>query len=365
MKSKNITLWVILGIAGIILIGIIFSPHSTATTEVGVRVVQFGIFEPTGVEQKLYAPGATYFFPLFINEWYTFDTKLQNIEMTMSPEMGSRKKRDDLLFKTIDGNDISLDVIITYRINPSKAPEILQNVAPNNSELEENVVRTITRNITRDMFGELKTEDFYIAEKRTQKAEDAKIVLNNMLNRYGVIIESVLPKDYRFNDAYQQAIEDKKVADQIAERYKSEANATVEEYLQRIEQANGDVNKMIAEADGEYAKSKIAADAYYEQQEKIAKAIEAEGKAEAKGIEKMVEALNSSGGITLVKLKIAEALAGKSIYLLPFGDSGGIDLKTTDVNDLLKLYGARKLSKGPAAEPEPLEEDLFNEEVEE
>ena len=32
--------------------------------------------------------------------------------------------------KTIDGNDISLDVIIAYRIDPQKAPYILQYVAP-------------------------------------------------------------------------------------------------------------------------------------------------------------------------------------------------------------------------------------------
>jgi regulator of protease activity HflC (stomatin/prohibitin superfamily) len=168
------------------------------------------------------------------------------------------------------------------------------------------------------------------------------------LNPYGIIVESVLPKDYRFNEAYQAAIEEKKVADQVAERYKSEANATVEEYRQKIQAAQGEVNKMVADIDGEFAKSRIAADAYYEQQAMIAKAIEAEGQAEARSIEKMVLALNGSGGDTMVKLKIAEALAGKPIYLLPFGDGSGIDLKTTDINDLLKVYGAKELATGKA-----------------
>lgn len=345
MKPKSFLFWAIIGIAVLVLLVFLFFPHSTKTTEVGVRVIKWSPFEKQGVVQKVYNPGATYFFPVIINEWHTFDTKLQNIEMTLRPDTGSRKGRDDLLFKTIDGNDISLDVIIAYRIIPEKAPFILMNVAPNNRELEENVVRTITRNITRDLFGELKTEDFYNADKRTQKAEDSRISLNKILNNYGVVIESILPKDYRFNDAYQKAIEDKKVADQIAERFKSETKATVEEYLQRIEQAQGDVNQMVADVDGEYEKSKIAADAYYEQQQKIAKAIEAEGVAEAKGIEKMVQALNSAGGNTMVKMEIARALAGKSIYLLPFGDSGGIDLKTTDINDLLKVYGVKKLKE--------------------
>ncbi|MDD5669492.1 MAG: prohibitin family protein [Candidatus Omnitrophica bacterium] len=317
-------------------------PHQTKSTEVGVRVIKWSPFAKSGVVQQVYAPGVTYFFPPFINEWYTFDTKLQNMEMTAS-ERGVRMGKDDLIFKTIDGNDIGLDVIIAYRIDPNNAPFILAHVAKNSFELEEKVLRPVTRNIIRELFGELKTEDFYVANKRTEKADIVKDALNKILNPYGVIIESVLPKDYRFNSAYQKAIEEKKIADQMAERFKSEAKATVEEYRERLQQAQGDVNKMIAQVDGEYMRAKISVDAYYEQQEMISKAIETEGTAEAKGIEKMVEALNSSGGKTMVKMRLAEALAGKRIFLLPLGDSGGIDLKTTNVNDLLRLYGVKQL----------------------
>jgi hypothetical protein len=46
----------------------------------------------------------------------------------------------------------------------------------------------------------------------------------------------------------------------------------------------------------------------------------------------------------MVKLKIAEALEGKRIVLLPVGSGGGLDLKTTNVNKLLETYGARSLA---------------------
>ena len=328
----------------IIFIFFTYFPHQTKSTEVGVRIIKWSPFVKKGVVEKVYAPGATYFFPPIINDWYTFDAKLQNMEMTASTS-GARHGKDDLIFKTIDGNDIALDVIIAYRIIPEKAANILQNVGKNNKELEEKLVRPLTRNITRELFGELKTEDFYVANKRTEKAEAAKEILNKLLEPYGVIIESVLPKDYRFMAAYQRAIEDKKVADQMVERFKSEVKAVVEEYNQRVQQAQGEVNQMIAGVDGEFMQEKISADAYYQQQEKIAKAIEVEGIAEAKGIAKMVQALNSSGGETLVKIRLAEALQGKKIYLLPFADSGNIDLKTTDINDLLRTYGVKQFQK--------------------
>ncbi len=326
------------------LLGALFFPHSTRSTEVGVRVIKWSPVGKQGVVSQVYAPGATYFFPILVNEWYTFDTRLQNIEMTASTNF-SRGESDELLFKTVDGNDISLDVIISYRIDPAKASLILEQVALNSVLLEERIVRPITRSITRDIFGGLKTEDFYVADKRTTKAEEVRSALNAELNPYGIIVESVLPRDYRFNPAYQKAIEEKKVADQLVERYKSETKATVEEYLQKVQFAQGDVNKMVAEIDGEYQKAKISADAYFEQQSLIAKAVEAEGNAESQGIEKMVDALNSGGGKTMVKLRMAESLVGKKIYLLPLGQSNSIDLKTTDVNDLLKLYGLQSLSR--------------------
>lgn len=321
-----------------------FFAHQTKPTEVGIRIIKWSPFAPRGISPHIYQPGATYFFPPILNGWHVFDTKLQNMEMTIS-ERGVRLGKDDLVFKTIDGNDIALDVIIAYRIDPAKAPLILQYVARSNSELEEKLVRPITRNVTRELFGALKTEDFYVADKRTEKANAAMLVLNELLNPLGVIVENVLPKDYRFNPQYQKAIEEKKIADQMAERFKSETKATVEEYLQKMQQAQGDVNKMIADIDGEFLKAKIGADAYFEQQKMIAKAIEAEGVAQAKGIEKMVEALNNSGGTTMIKIKLAEALKGKRIYLLPYGTSEGIDLKTTNINDLIKVFGIKSLDK--------------------
>jgi len=159
-------------------------------------------------------------------------------------------------------------------------------------------------------------------------------ILNEMLNPYGVIVEKVATRDYRFNKAYQQAIEDKKIADQFVEKNKSATKAAKEEYLMKLEQAKGDVEKMKAKVNGEFQQAKIEADAYYEQQSKIAQAIEVEGRTEAKAIEKMNKALAGSGGEVMVKLKIAEALADKKILLLPIS-GGGVDLRTLNVNELI------------------------------
>jgi len=320
-------------------------PHTTGETQVGVRTRKLGLISPKGVEEQVYAPGATYFFLPFINDWNVFDTKLQNLEMTFSKIRGDRRSQDDLVFKTIDGNDISLDVIIAYRIDASKAPYILQYVARDDVTLRDTIVRTVARSKPRDIFGELKTEAFYVAESRETQSNKAKDALQQILGPMGIIIEKVLTNDYRFNPEYTKAIEDKKVADQQVEKNKSAQHAATEEYKRKLEEAKGEVNKMVADADGQYLKDKIEADVYQEQQQLLAKAIQAEGIADAKGIQEMNNALAGSGGEVIVKLKIAEALQGKRIILLPVSE-GGMNLKTTDINRLIETLGVKSLAGG-------------------
>jgi len=323
--------------------------RTTGETEVGVRTVKIGVFAPKGVENRVYAPGSTYIFLPFVNDWHTFDTKLQNLEMTIHSSRGDRKSRDDLLFKTIDGNDIGLDVIIAYRIDPNQAPYILQYVAKDNRTLREKVVRTVARSKPRDIFGELKTEEFYVADTREAKAQAAKEVLQEILGPMGIVVERVFTKDYRFNPEYQKAIEDKKVADQRVEKNRSAQHAATEEYKRKLEDAKGEVNKMVASVDGEFRMAQIEVDAYFERQSLLAKAIRAEGIAEAAGIREMNKALLGTGGEALVKLRIAEALQDKKIVLLPVSE-GGMNLKTLDMNRLIETLGIRALA-APAEKP--------------
>ncbi|MDC0036927.1 prohibitin family protein [bacterium] len=343
--KRRLTLLVLLSQL-LFLTGCVF--YSTQPNEVGVRTTKLGLFGKAGVESEIYAPGSTYLFLPVIYDWHTFNTNLQNMEMTAQLAKGDIYGQDDLKFKTIDGNDIGLDLIISYRIIPEKAPYIVAHVARSDMELRTKIVRVVARSLPRDIFGELQTEAFYKSELRAEKSVKAKALLNEILNPYGVIVEKVLTKDYRFNREYQQAIEDKKIADQQTEKLRSEVLAKQEEYKRKLERAKGEVFKDIAKADGDYEQAKIAADAYYIQQQNIAKAIQREGKAEAQGIQKMNEALAEQGGKIMVKLEMAKALKDKKIILLPSASGNSIDLKTLDVNKFLEVEGLRAKSQTTA-----------------
>ncbi|RME21422.1 MAG: prohibitin family protein [Deltaproteobacteria bacterium] len=319
------------------------TPHSTGSTEVGVRVAKVGLFEPKGVSPEPYPPGATYFFAPVINDFYLYDTALQNLVMSRDAGAGNRYGDDALYFKTIDGNDISVDVTVAWSIDPPKAPYLLQFVGPNTQSVEEKLVRPVSRTLIRDVLNSLASEQFYDAGIRFKKAEEAAALLNHYLNPEGVLISQVLLGEHRFNERYEQIIRDKKVAEQDAARLSSETEAAREQRRRELEQAKGVVNQAMEEARGEAQQKRIEADAIYYQRQREAEAILAEQRAKAKGIAERARALSGAGGRNIVKLKVAEALKGKPIVFVP---TGGMDLRTTDMNDLLQTYAVVKGSSG-------------------
>jgi len=302
--------------------------HSTGSNEVGVVANWF-----TGLSQELYAPGQTYFFVPFINDWYTFSTQTQTLAMTAAVTGGDRAVKDDLEFKTRDGNDVGVDVTVLYRIDPQKAPLVLAKVARDDDAVKEKIVRPLARAIPRDCLNELTSEEIY-TDKKFKAADCAVVALNKALEPYGLVCENVAFADHRFHPGYQKAIVDKKVFDQQVNTNKSAAESAQREWEANLEKTRGDVEQKIAAEKGKAEQMTLDADAYYFSKQKDAEAILAEKKASAQGIRKLNQAMAGSGGRTRVKLKIAAALQGKRIVVLPAG-AGTASLNKLDVNALL------------------------------
>ncbi len=313
--------------------------HSTDSTEVGVLTRKIGIFGKSGVQQETYPPGATYTFPAIITDWNVYNVALQNLEMTSSRTSGDRATKDDIEFKTHDGNDISVDVTVAWRVDTSKAPYILEHVGGSTPEVKENLVRPACRSIVRDVLNTMTSEEFYVSDKRFEKAEKARELLAKVLAPEGVIIERVIMGEHHFHPEYEKVIHDKKLAEQTGERMVSEGHAAQQEALRNLETAKGQVNQKIATASGQLAQVRLHTDADFYSSQREAEAILAERRAHAKGVGKQNQAMSGAGGRTLVKLRVAESLAGKQIVFLPGGGKGG-GLQTVNLNELLARYAA-------------------------
>ncbi len=323
-------------------------PHAVESTEVGVRTLNIALIGEPGVQPDVFGAGATYFFPVFIYSWDVFDTGLQNLAMTRDATTGARGGDDSLHFKTSDGNDISVDVTVAWRVTPEKAPYILQFVGPDTRSVEERLVRPVVRSVLRDVLNELRSEQYYDADVRFQKAEQGREVCNHYLEPEGVRVDQVLLGEHKFNPEYEQVIKDKTVADQEAARLRSETEAAREQMRRELEVAKGQVNQTIEQARGEAAKAQLSADASYFMRQREAEALLAEARSRTEGLKAQARAMAGTGGRNMVKIKVAEALANKPIVFLP---SGGGDFRTTNMNQLLEKYGA--LAAAGYAAPTP------------
>ena len=311
-------------------------PHSTESTQVGVRTAKVALLGPSGVVKDVYAPGGTYFFPPFVNDWNVFDTGVQNLTMKRSVSGEGSSADDALHFKTHDGNDISVDVTLAWHIDPTKAVYVLEFVGPDTRQVSERLVRPVARSVLRDVLNDLRSEQYYDASVRFSKADEARDVCNHYLASDGVVIDQVLLGEHKFNPAYEQVIKDKTVAEQEAARLRSETEAARELRRRELEEAKGDASQQIEQARGEAAKLALSADATYYARQREAEALVAEAKAKTEGLKAQARALSGVGGRNMVKIKVAQALKDKPIVFMP---AGGTDLRTTNMNAILQQYG--------------------------
>jgi regulator of protease activity HflC (stomatin/prohibitin superfamily) len=321
---------------------------STEATEIAVRTVNVSLLGGRGIQPEVYAQGQTYFFPRWFSVWTVYDVGLQNLEMVRSANAGDRLADDSVRFKTIDGNDVSVDVTVVWQVEPSGAPYVLAKVGGTNTEVADKLVRPIARTIVRDVLNKLTSEEYYQADRRYQMAEEAREKLTALLQPEGVQISQVLLGGHQFNATYEGIIRDKKVAEQEGARLESETEAASEEMKRDLEKAKGEVNKTIEQARGAAEQRKLEADAIFYERERQAAAILTEKKARAEGLQARARALSGGGGKAMVKLEVAKALAGKQILFVP---AGGSDLRTTDMNALLQQFGVLSVAGRQAPTP--------------
>lgn len=306
------------------------TPHTTSATEVGIRFNKI----TRGIE--IAQPGATYFFVPIINDWAKFDVSTQNLIMSAKVVEGQGKEKDDLRFKTRDGNDIETDVTVRWRIDPTRAAQIWQGVAPSTTTLKERLVRPQARSYVRDVLNRLDSEEYYNPDLRFRAANDATRVLAAHLQPYGIVVEQVILGDFSFKPEYQSLINRRKEAEKQAEKLESQILATQEANKANLQQKISELTEQLTRAQGELEQAKRAADAYLVRRQQEAQAVLAEKSAVAEGVRKERAALNGSAGDAYVSLQLIDALQKKEIRQIPKLPNGNVII---DGNKLLQQLG--------------------------
>jgi regulator of protease activity HflC (stomatin/prohibitin superfamily) len=304
--------------------------YRTGATEVGVK------FNKVTKSMEKTRPGATYFFMPILNDWKKYDISLQNLVMT-ADSSSNQQSKDDLRFKTRDGNDIETDVTVRWRINPDKVDYLWRYVAPSTEEVRLRLVRPQARAYVRDVLNRLDSEEYYNPRMRFAAANDATNLLAQHLAPYGVLVEQVLIGDFSFKAEYQRLINSRKEAEKQAEKLEAEILATQEGNQANLQAKVAELTQQLTQSQGHLEKARRDADAYLVRRQQEAQAILAEKSAVSEGIRKERDALNGSAGDAYVDLQIIEALQKKEIRQIPQLPSGGNVI--IDGNKLLQQLG--------------------------
>lgn len=313
------------------------TPHTTGATEVGVR------FNKITRATEVAYPGATYFFVPIVNDWTKYDVSTQNLIMSANVASGAdRKEKDDLRFKTRDGNDIETDVNVRWRIDPTKAPYLWQVVAPSTDVLKERLVRPAARSYVRDVLNRLDSEEFYNPDLRFKAASDATTLLAEHLKPFGIIVEQVILGNFSFKPEYQRLINARKEAEKQAEKLEAEILATQEANKANLQTKIAELTQSLTQAQGQLEQAKRAADAYLVRRRQEAQAVLAERAAVAEGIRKERAALNGSAGDAYVSLQLIDALQKKEIRQMPKLPGGNVII---DGNKLLEQMGVLRYAQ--------------------
>ncbi len=223
-----------IGIPILLLIILIAGGRRLTWREIEADEVAVIINNITGNIRTIDRSGAVIYYP-YIQDLYILDKSEQAAPMHSANISADYPEGNPVILKTRDGGDVSLDLIIQYRITSKMADTIVQNTGTGDV-FKEKWIWDYAKTICRYEFGELRIDEFPDAEKRDKKTQEAKAELNRLLNPQGIFITSLNFIDYRYYREYAEKIQARRIADK-----------TVEEQFRRGEAAKENQERVVTE----------------------------------------------------------------------------------------------------------------------
>ena len=143
-----------------------------------------------------------------------FDIRTQNYTMSAKSGEGQVEGDDAIRVLSSDGLEVTIDLSVLYKVNPAKAPFILQNIGIN---FENNIVRPVTRTAIRDNAVNYQAVDLYSTKRQEFQFKINKTISDNFA-RNGLEVQQVLVRNISLPATVRASIESKIQAEQDAQK---------------------------------------------------------------------------------------------------------------------------------------------------
>jgi len=193
--------------AVVLLLGVALSSFKSIDAgEVGVQTL-FGKVQDEVLESGLHVIN-----PLV--EVTMFNTRTQNYTMSAKANEGQVSGDDAIRVLSSDGLEVTIDLSILYKVIPSKAPYIYQNIGEN---YEDNIVRPVTRTAIRDNAVNYQAVDLYSTKREEFQFKINKTISDNFAKN-GLEVQQILVRNITLPESVRQSIESKIQAEQDAQK---------------------------------------------------------------------------------------------------------------------------------------------------
>jgi regulator of protease activity HflC (stomatin/prohibitin superfamily) len=196
----------LVGIA-IIALGLLFSVFKVIEPgKVGVQVL-FGRVQDDVLESGLHIIN-----PLV--DVTTFDIQTQNYTMSAVHTEGQVQGDDAIRVLSSDGLEVTIDLSVLYKVNPAKAPFILQNIG---MDYVDKIVRTVSRTAIRDNAVNYAAVDLY-SVKRQEFQDKINRTISLSFAKRGLELQQILIRNISLPASVRASIESKINAEQEAQK---------------------------------------------------------------------------------------------------------------------------------------------------
>ena len=162
-------------------------------------------------------------------------------------------------------------ISLQYQLIPSEAARVLQDSGPGEA-FKRNWVRAFARSVLRDEFGRYSSEDIADPSNYTTATNQSKNRLNEYLKTHGIEILQIITPKPSFDIKVENAIEDRKNANQEVERLRIEQAKLINELERKLAETERTKASEYEQALGKLEADKINAEKDRVQIEKSADA---------------------------------------------------------------------------------------------
>jgi len=204
--------------------------------KVGVQTL-FGKVEDQPLESGLHIIN-----PLV--EITTFSIQTENYTMSAKSNEGPVEGDDAIRVLSSDGLEVTIDLSVLYKVNPSKAPYILQNIG---NDYVDKIVRPVTRTAIRDNAVSYAAVDLYSTKREEFQFKINKTISDNFAKN-GLEVQQILVRNITLPATVRASIESKIQAEQESQKMQFVlAKARQEADVKRVEaQGIADYQKILS-----------------------------------------------------------------------------------------------------------------------